>query len=350
MLFGLVVHAAVMVGALALPLPLAVAVIGLAMVWGSNTISHIHLHTPLFVGAGANRALGLYLTMVLAVPQTLWRHRHLVHHARHADRVPPLEGRAVGIELASIAVVAGLAGLAGVLLPWLLGTALGYGLCALQGRMEHLAGVDDGWSTYDRWHNRLWFNDGHHAEHHRYPGVHWSELPTRRLGDARTARHGPLLRGLALRPLVLAWLERLMRVGLIRDAVVRAHVRATERVLAGREVRRVLIVGGGLFPRTAIVMHALRPRAERVILDAHAGHLETARGELDARGIQAELRHGFWEGDDAGADLVSLPLALRGTRVAGRAPRLVHAWIWERPRGRPTAVVAWWLLKRVVVV
>ncbi len=349
-LLGLVVHAAVMVATLALPLPLAVGIIGVAMVWGSNTISHIHLHTPLFTDAAANRALTLYLTMALGVPQTLWRHRHLVHHARHAERVPSLDRGAVAMEVVVVGGVVGLLVFAGAFLPWLLGIALGYALCALQGRMEHLAGVHDGWSTYDRWHNRLWFNDGHHAEHHRFPGVHWSELPSRRLADARTTRHGPLLRGLAPRPWLLAWLERLTAIDVIGGAVVRAHVRATAAVLARTEVQRVLIVGGGLFPRTAIVMHRLRPGAACVIVDADAGHLERARAELAARGIAAELRHGFWDGDDAGADLVSLPLALRGMRVEGRAPRLVHAWIWERARGRPTAVVAWWLLKRVVLV
>ena len=355
-LLALALHTVVLVAALMWGGWLAVPVIGVAMVWGSNTVSHIHLHTPLFASRRANQALSGYLTVVLGVPQTLWRARHLRHHARHAGRVPRARAAQVGCELGAIGFVMVGSAAAGVLLPWLAGTALGYGLCALQGRMEHLAGVHEGWSTYGRWHNRLWFNDGHHAEHHRYPGVHWSELPARRLAAARTSASTPFGRLFEVRPVLLGWLERLvLRVGFLRARVLRAHLRATEEVLRGLEVRHALVVGGGLYPRTALVLRALRPDARIAILDAEAAHLEVARRYLSAREEAAiELRHGFWSvGSEApGIDLVTLPLALRGERFARdeHSARLVHAWLWERPRGARTAVVAWWLLKRVVLV
>jgi len=39
------------------------------MNWGANTISHIHLHRPLFRGPAANRLFSAYLSVLLAVPQ-----------------------------------------------------------------------------------------------------------------------------------------------------------------------------------------------------------------------------------------------------------------------------------------
>src|SRR5438093_1490171 len=60
---------------------------------------------------------------------------------------------------------------------WLAGMAL----CRLQGDGEH-ASSTEGVSFHARLYNRLWFNDGYHAEHHRSPGEHWTRLPSRRRG------------------------------------------------------------------------------------------------------------------------------------------------------------------------
>ena len=359
-LVALALHAVVVVAALASGSWLGVPVVAIAMLWASNTVSHIHLHTPLFGARAANQAVSGYLTVALSVPQSLWRQRHLRHHARHADRVPPLVRRVVAAEVLAIGLTGAALAAVGVVLPWAVGTAVGYTLCALQGRMEHVAGVQAGWSTYGRWHNRLWFNDGHHAEHHRFPGVHWSELPALRLAAARTSSKTPLGRLLEVRPVLLGWLElALLRVPWLRERVLRAHTRAIANVLAGVEVRHALVVGGGLYPRTALVLRALRPAARVTILDAEESHLDVARRFLAARegAPEVELSVGFWTADSAaatGIDLITLPLALRGVRTVGTGEgacaRLVHAWIWERRRGRRSAVVAWWLLKRVVLV
>ena len=58
-----------------------VAIIALGTCWGSNTVAHIHLHSPLFRSARANRLFSLYLSSLLGIPQAWWKRRHLWHHA-----------------------------------------------------------------------------------------------------------------------------------------------------------------------------------------------------------------------------------------------------------------------------
>ena len=49
--------------------------------WNSNTIAHNFIHRPFFRSAGMNRAFSAFLSVLLGIPQTLWRDRHLAHHA-----------------------------------------------------------------------------------------------------------------------------------------------------------------------------------------------------------------------------------------------------------------------------
>ncbi|MBL8783564.1 MAG: fatty acid desaturase [Deltaproteobacteria bacterium] len=355
------IHALVVVGALAAGW-VGVPLLALAVVWGSNTISHIHLHTPIFAANIANRIFSVGLTLALGVPQSIWKARHLRHHARHPERVPRVVRGAAIIEIAMIvgmlsALVAVSPAVAAI---WSAGVALGYLLSGLQGKMEHDGEVAEGWSTYGKWHNRIWLNDGHHAEHHRHPGVHWSELPRRRLPDAPRAAHGPLWRGLGwFVPAALGALERgVMRSRWLREAVVAVHARAIAKVwrqTSEPAPSSVLIVGGGLFPRTALVVDRLWPESAIVIVDCDPKSIALGQAYLarHAPGLAARVR---WEarrfdGDARGCALVSLPLALRalGATAGDGTRRLVHTWVWRRPRGpRPaTAVVAWWLMKRV---
>src|SRR5437899_11220155 len=70
-----------------------VVVLGLAMNWGSNTVSHIHLHAPIFRAERANRAFALALSVLLAVPQSWWKLRHLEHHGLPEGRAPAARRR-----------------------------------------------------------------------------------------------------------------------------------------------------------------------------------------------------------------------------------------------------------------
>ena len=142
--------------------------------------------------------------------------------------------------------------------------------------------------------------------------------------------------------------------------VVASHERAFRALLPScRTIRRVTIVGGGLFPRTALVLQKVLPAASLTIVDASAGNIEIARTFLALDAI--ELRTGtVLTGASAVTsnrltrrDLVVIPLAFIGDRDRlYREPpapaMLIHDWIWRRRTEGVT--VSWLLLKRLNLV
>jgi hypothetical protein len=380
------VHAAIVVAALALAASggagpgaragLAV-LLAVAMSWGANTVSHIHLHGPLFRDGRANRAFSLFLSVLLAVPQSWWKRRHLEHHglcsargcASHAD----LRGRGLlefGVWLAFVVpfAIASPVAMATVYAP---SVALGLLLCANQGRQEHRAGAA-GVDTRGRLYNRFWFNDGFHAAHHRAPEAHWTTLPARASSDDVVSALPPILRAFeelpALRNRVAAAvIDALERAALglkpLRRYLLETHARGWRRLLSGADVaaiRSVTIIGGGLYPRTALILARLLPHARLTVLDAVPAHLDRARVFLaplmDAASPRVRLAAGVFDpaAPTCDADLLVVPLAFRGDRArlyaAPPAPRVaVHDWIW-RARGDRGVVVSFLLFKRLNLV
>jgi hypothetical protein len=110
----------------------------------------------------------------------------------------------------------------------------------------------------------------------------------------------------------------------------------------------VAIVGGGLFPRTLLVLDRLLPDARFLIIDRSADNLATASAFLHGK---VSILHASYEpGQLEAVDLAVFPLAFVGDREAiYRQPPapvvLVHDWIWRR-RGRGV-VVSPLLLKRL---
>ena len=323
--------------------PLA-PVIAVGMWWNSNTIGHNFIHRPFFRSRWMNRAFSAALSLLTGIPQEIWRARHLAHHAGVEQR-----WRSAGREArATLTLVGGLWAAMAWMEPqfflWVYvpGYLSGLALCAAQGHWEHAVGRPT--SHYGRIYNFLCFNDGYHAEHHADPSVHWTELPACKNPDAATSAWPPLLRWLeALECLVLRsrWLQRI---------VVQSHRRAFRRLLPKLPtVRRAVIVGGGLFPRTALILRELLPEAHLTIVDSNRRNLETARGIL---GLGIDYRHErYVAGGDF--DLTVFPLCLDGDRAAiYRHPPspavLVHDWIWRR-RGVGSIISAA-LLKRVNLV
>src|SRR5213594_722429 len=180
--------------------------------WGSNTISHNFIHRPFFTVRLLNLGFSLYLTALLGIPQSLWRSRHLAHHAAYAGsaRKPPAPH--TWLLAAEAALVVSIRGalLAAAprffLLAYLPGYLAGLALCALHGRYEHARGTV---SHYGRLYNFLFLNDGYHVEHHLHPGLHFRDLPARRVKDARSSAWPPVLR----------WIEALSLDGLERLAL-----------------------------------------------------------------------------------------------------------------------------------
>ncbi len=153
--------------------------------------------------------------------------------------------------------------------------------------------------------------------------------------------------------------------GPLRRFVVDRHARAFARVLSRRSdlgpFDRIVVVGGGLFPRTVLVLRRLFPRAELLVVDRQERSLAIARRHLVRLGVPLEgirfVEGEFPHGPDElrASDLVVLPLALTGDRASvyrtwEGPPLLIHDWIWRRPAGRSGTVISYLFLKRLNLV
>jgi hypothetical protein len=336
-------HGAVLVAAPSAP------VVALGLWWNSNTVAHYFLHRPYFRGRALNVAFSLYLSVLLGVPQTLWRERHLAHHAGRPWR--PRLSRSLCVESALVlALWAALLAWAPAffLTAYLPGYVAGLGLCWLHGHYEHAGGTV---SHRGMLYNLLFLNDGYHVEHHAHPGEHWTRLPLHAGPATRLSRWPAVLRWLET-----PWLELLERGVLHSPRLQRFLLDRHERAFAALlprlpAVTRVGIVGGGLWPRTSLVLRRLLPGARLVVIDRSAENLAAARPFLPD---DVEAINDFYDPARMNDfDLVVIPLSLLGDREAlyrdPPAPALlVHDWVWRR-RGEGT-VVSWLLLKRLNLV
>ena len=328
-------------------------VIAAGVWWTSNTIAHNFIHRPFFRRRAANRIFALYLSATTGIPQSLWRDRHLAHHAGLKPRVRLSTELALQIAVVSILWIAlAVFAPAFFMLSYIPGYAGGLVLCALHGFYEHHHGTT---SHYGRLYNLLFFNDGYHAEHHARPRVHWSRLPEHRATDARESRWPAPLRWLDT--CGLNALERVvLHSRLLQRFVLHAHARAFQSVLPAvpGAVDRVAIVGGGLFPRTAIVLRRLIPNARITIIDANRAHLDRAQRFIGTTNAEFGFVHEWYRARPSQAyDLVVIPLSYVGNRRVlydhpPAAAMIVHDWIW-RKRG-VSRIVALTLLKRVNLV
>jgi fatty acid desaturase len=275
----------------------AAIAIAVGVWWNANTVSHLFIHRPFFRRRAANACVAALLTAALGFPQSLWRDRHLAHHrgVRYRFRFTRDIALQTGL-VAAIWIAMALAAPEFFTLVYLPGYVLGLTLCAIHGYYEHAGGTT---SYYGRLYNVLCFNDGYHVEHHRHPSAAWSTLPRYRESSspasawpaplrwlemkARNVRHrnskrsDPCLAGRSS-----AALERARaRSRRLQRWVVRAHARAFEACSRNaRMPRHVAIVGGGLFPRTAMVLRRLLPDARLTIVDAKRANLDVARAYL----------------------------------------------------------------------
>lgn len=324
-------------------------VVAIGLWWNSNTVAHYFIHRPFFRSRAVNAFFALYQSVLLGIPQALWRDRHLAHHANASHRLrwrPEFLVQTTCILLSWIclALVAPRF-FATVYLP---GYLVGLSLCYLHGYFEHVRGTT---SHYGRLYNLLFFNDGYHVEHHAQPGRHWTELPQCLKRNSVSSRY----------PAVLRWLECLglntleqtaIHFGIVRRFLLWSHGRALERLLPQlRAIERIGIVGGGLFPRTALLCQRFFPNAELVIIDGSADSIAVAKRFL--QGPVHFVHEWFDPARHDQFDLLIVPLALVGRRAEFYdRPRvkavLVHDWIWRR-RGTGT-IVSWLLLKRINLV
>lgn len=332
-------------GALLWAAPVA-PIIALGLWWNSNTIAHNFIHTPFFRARWLNRSFAVYLSVLLGIPQSIWRSCHLAHHAGARCR-PRLSAQL----LAEVVLVLAL---------WMLlltrqthfffcvylpGYLAGLGLCWLHGYYEHCHGTV---SHHGFVYNLLFFNDGYHIEHHARPGLHWTCLPRSAPSDGATSRWPAVLRWFDV--LSLESLEKIvLRSARLQRFVLRCHEKAFRRLLPPLPPSpRIAIIGGGLFPRTLLILQRLVPGGRFVVIDRSADNIATARAFLP-KDVQ------FWNEcyDPArvsGFDVVVFPLAFVGDRAAiyHHPPAswvLVHDWLWHR-RGIST-IISFYLCKRL---
>jgi hypothetical protein len=351
---ALLVGLAVLHGALLLLVP-SVPLVAFGLWWNANTVSHNFIHLPFFRSRAANGLFSAFLSLLLGLPQNLWKARHLAHHRDQRFRWRPLyrewiaEGALVFLLWAGMAVFAPRF----LLMVYLPGWLIGLGLCDLHGRLEHARGAV---SHYGWIYNWLFFNDGYHVEHHARPGRHWTTLSdTREASESNVSRWPAVLRWLELAG--LDGLEVLVcRLPFLQQFVLHVHERAFAKALSIiPRPRRVVIVGGGLFPRTALVLRSLVPEARLTLVDARADRLKRARVWLnnDVECVNAFCTAANLPQLTSEADVVVVPLALRGRRTEFycHPPArhvLIHDWLWRR-RGQGV-VVSWLLLKRLNLV
>ncbi len=346
---GLLVLMALGHGAVLLLSP-SVLVVGLGMWWCANTVSHNFIHLPFFRTGRANALFSLYLTVLMGVPQTLWRQRHLAHHAGRGWRLRVT--RQLGTEAVLILALwfsLALAVPKFLALTYAPGLVLGLVLCCLQGHYEHARGAT---SHYGWLYNFLFFNDGYHVEHHQKPTRHWSELRRQR-ADLTASRW----------PAVLRWLERInlealerivLRSKLLQKFVLRAHRRAFQRLLKNvPNPRQIGVVGGALFPRTALLLKEVAPTTAITVIDSNEKHIEIAHTFLNGS-VRYEHRMFESAGPADEYDVLVIPLSYVGDRERlYRTPPagalLVQDWLWRR-RGNATSTISWLLLKRLNLV
>jgi hypothetical protein len=329
----------------ALALVPSMPLIALGLWWNSNTIAHDFLHLPFFRSCWLNRVFSCYLSALLGIPQRLWRDRHMAHHADRKWRL--CFSRQLAIEALLIGLI-----WAGILWrapgffwkTYLPGWLFGLALCYIQGWFEHARGTT---SHYGWLYNWAFFNDGYHVEHHAQPRAHWRSLPRLKSRQAAGSRWPAVFRWIEW--LSLDNLEKLV-VGspLLQKLVLRCHERAFRRLMPEiRQARTAIIVGGGLFPRTALILQRLLPDTSLTIVDRSREHIQLARRFLGADVSFVEATYG--PTFQIPGDLVVIPLSFVGNRdllePRKSAMILVHDWLWRR-RGK-SVVISLMLAKRL---
>ena len=217
-------------------------------------VAHNFIHNPFFRSRRLNSAFGVFNSLLIGGPQSLYRIHHLHHHKYNNDcpdpetgttkdltstwryspwlwreesfwsyallgyfrirlRLPPAakrggrgsSPRVVGESRAVLAllIAIGLLNPRGLLLFYLPVWYLGNAAAQAENYLEHYGAIPgsrktDSVSSYGRLYNLIWFNNGYHQEHHYRPQVHWTRVPEVKdalppeIGAAGGAR-GPLV-------------------------------------------------------------------------------------------------------------------------------------------------------------
>ncbi len=237
----------------------------LLICWNLQCISHNFIHNPFFRWRWLNRLFGVLETLAIGMPHQLYHHYHMNHHQgnndakgpdgitrdwssiyRHSDDDNPepfwryclLSFFRVEIgPVLSVAIKHGPANVAQVVVETLALVAMwacflfldwrffvsfylpsyffGWVLSYAEGYLEHYGGQPgnpyaNSVSSYNRWYNLLWFNNGYHQEHHWDPKRHWTKMRQlhAELAPHLQANGTKVLQGPHLTGLIEDWLKQ----------------------------------------------------------------------------------------------------------------------------------------------
>ena len=248
--------------------------------WNSNTIAHNFIHRPFFRSAGMNRLFSAALSVLLGIPQTLWRDRHLAHHAGVEWRLRV--SRQLAVETALVLCLwTALASLRTALFP----VGVSSGISRRPGIVRDAGALGTrGGTAHQPLRARLQLSVLQRRIPRRAPRRSRDSLDGAAAPHRARRRRQPVAAPAALAGrhgrwrLSSAWCCG--RPG-CSASFCGAHRRAFRALLPQLPtVRRVTIVGGGLFPRTALILRELLPAAHLTIVDSNPRNLETARAFL----------------------------------------------------------------------
>ena len=209
----------------------------------------------------------------------------------------------------------------------------------------------------------------------------------------------PLFKHLCCRSLnILEYVT--MNIPIIREWVLASHHSAFDRLLQGLNFNRILVVGGGIYPRTALVMKTLYPDAQITIQDKSRESLKIAEAYLQKTNCELNISYLHEEyillppattysttyateystvydtlpawafgtnvttitttaiaaSSSRPYDLVIYPLAFQSnttTTASTTTPimytRVRHCWMWENTGTSKSTIVSYLLLKKLVL-
>lgn len=164
---------------------------------------------------------------------------------------------------------------------------------------------------------------------------------------------------------ILDILEKItIKIPFLRDWVLGVHERALYKLLEldlYEPPIRFIVVGGGIFPRTAIILRKLFPDAQIIIQDMNHKSLRCAENYMRNINITDDIIYlnSIYNGtyidltlENLNSTVVILPLAFRG-KIGIAKPitykTLKHCWIWDTDPYEKQSLVSYFLLKKIKV-